>query len=176
MKDYKNYILILIMSAGLIACDANVRSDDDTGEDGAQAGSVDGGDVSSGAALSGTVSYDEAAINDSGSILANRIIYFDFDSSKVGGNFVELIKHHGKYLALNKSASVRVEGHTDERGTREYNVALADRRAQSVKRLLLFQGAAASQITIISYGEEKPVATGHDESAWRQNRRVELVY
>jgi peptidoglycan-associated lipoprotein len=176
MKDYKNYILILIMAAGLIACDAGVRPDDDSGEEGAQAGSVDRDSGPSGSAISGTVSYDKEAINDAGSVLANRIIYFDFDSSKIGGDFVELIKHHGKYLALNKSASVRVEGHTDERGTREYNVALADRRAQSVKRLLLFQGASANQITIISYGEEKPVAMGHDESAWRQNRRAELVY
>jgi len=176
MKNYTNYILMLIMSAALIACDANVRSDDDSGEGGAQAGAVDGGDGSSGSALSGTVSYDEAAINDAGSVLAQRVIYFDFDSSKIDGDFVELIKHHGKYLALNKSASVRIEGHTDERGTREYNVALADRRAQSVKRLLLFQGAASDQITIISYGEEKPVDTGHDEAAWRQNRRAEIVY
>ena len=79
-------------------------------------------------------------------------------------------------LALNSDASMRLEGHTDERGTREYNIALADRRAQSIKKLLLFQGASSSQITIISYGEEKPAALGHDEGAWKLNRRAELVY
>lgn len=175
----KNYILILMMSVLVISCDSNVRSDDDSGESDAQVGSVDSGAGASGSALSdssGDVSYDEDAINDANSVLAQRVIYFDFDSSKVNAQFVELIKHHGKYLALNSDASVRIEGHTDERGTREYNVALADRRAQSVKRLLLFQGAGSDQVTIISYGEEKPVAMGHDESSWRQNRRAELVY
>jgi len=71
---------------------------------------------------------------------------------------------------------VRIEGHADERGSREYNVALANRRAQSVRRLVLFQGAAAEQVDVVSYGEEKPVALGHDEESWRLNRRVELVY
>jgi len=71
---------------------------------------------------------------------------------------------------------VRLEGHADERGSREYNVALANRRAQSVRRLVLFQGASADQIEVISYGEEKPVALAHDEESWRLNRRVELVY
>jgi peptidoglycan-associated lipoprotein len=174
MRDYKNYILMLLMSVALVACDANVRDDDS--EDGADAGSVDGGSGSSGSALDSSVSYDEDAINDAKSVLARRTIYFDFNSSKVKSDFADLIKHHGKYLAINKSANVRLEGHTDERGTREYNVALADRRAQAVKRLLLFQGATSGQVTVISYGEEKPVALGSDETAWRQNRRAEIVY
>jgi peptidoglycan-associated lipoprotein len=121
-------------------------------------------------------SYDASAINDANSILAGRIVYFDFDSSKVSDDYVELVKHHGVYLASNPSVTIRLEGHTDERGTREYNVALADRRAQAVKRLLMFQGAASDQVTIISYGEEKPATLGHDESAWSMNRRAELVY
>jgi peptidoglycan-associated lipoprotein len=79
-------------------------------------------------------------------------------------------------MALNADARIRLEGHTDERGSREYNIALADRRAQTVKRLLLFEGARAEQINIISYGEEKPVDPGHDEQAWSQNRRAEIVY
>ena len=105
-----------------------------------------------------------------------KTIYFAYDSSEISEEDIEVIKHHGKYLALHADASLRLEGHTDERGTREYNVALADRRAQAIKKLLLYQGAGASQITIISYGEEKPAAMGHDEDAWRLNRRVELVY
>ena len=109
-------------------------------------------------------------------MLSIRTIYFDFDSSDISDVDVEVLKHHGKYLSLNPDARLRLEGHTDERGTREYNVALADRRAQAVMRLLLFQGAASDQITIISYGEEKPAALGHDEAAWKLNRRAELVY
>jgi len=170
----KNYLLVVLMAMTLAACDQNVKPDADAADDssGAQVGAVD--DAGAGQALS--VSYDEAAINDANSVLASRVIYFDFDSSKVTGDFVELVKHHGKYLSANAGASIRLEGHTDERGTREYNVALADRRAQSVKRLLMFQGASSSQITVISYGEEKPAQLGHDEEAWGLNRRAELVY
>ncbi|MDH5764648.1 MAG: OmpA family protein, partial [Gammaproteobacteria bacterium] len=76
----------------------------------------------------------------------------------------------------NGDVHLRLEGHADERGTREYNIALGNRRAQAVRRLILLQGASASQITVISYGEEKPVALNHDEEAWRLNRRVELIY
>jgi peptidoglycan-associated lipoprotein len=177
----KNYLLVLLIAFTAVACDSNVRPDEDgAGEaggessGGAQVGSVGGGDGASGSALS--VSYDKSAINDSNSVLAERVIYFDFDSSSVDDDYVELVKHHGKYLALNADASIRLEGHTDERGTREYNVALADRRAQAVKRLLMFQGASSKQIMIISYGEEKPAVLGHDEEAWHLNRRAELVY
>lgn len=177
----KNYLLILLMAAALAACDANVKpgADEDAsamGGDrgGAQAGAIGTEGYGEGQAL--PVSYEAGAINDANSVLAERVIYFDFDSSTVNDESVELIKHHGNYLSANPGASVRVEGHTDERGTREYNVALADRRAQSVERLLMFQGAGSDQITIISYGEEKPARLGHDETAWSMNRRVELVY
>ena len=174
----KNYLLILLMAVALVACDPNVKPDGDdsvtNGRDGAQVGSVDGEGVGAGQALS--ASYEASAINDANSVLAGRVIYFDFDSSKIGGDFVELVKHHGKYLSANPGAKIRLEGHTDERGTREYNVALADRRAQSVERLLMFQGASSDQITTISYGEEKPASLGHDEAAWQLNRRAELVY
>jgi len=79
-------------------------------------------------------------------------------------------------LAANPTVKVSVEGHTDERGAREYNIGLGDRRAQSVRRMLEFQGVSPDQITTVSYGEEKPSVEGHDESAWSMNRRVELVY
>lgn len=176
----KKYFIVILMAFAAAACDPNIRPDDGSGESGgdpsggAQVGSIDGSGGASGSALS--VSYDKSAINDSSSVLAERVIYFDFDSSTVAEDYVELVKHHGKYLALNSDVSIRLEGHTDERGTREYNVALADRRAQSVKSLLMFQGAASNQITIISYGEEKPAMLGDDEEAWRLNRRAELVY
>jgi peptidoglycan-associated lipoprotein len=77
---------------------------------------------------------------------------------------------------LNPTVKVRLEGHCDERGTREYNIGLGDRRGQAVRRLLMFQGVPAGQIVTVSYGEERPAADGHDEAAWSQNRRVELVY
>ena len=108
--------------------------------------------------------------------LKNRIIYFDFDSSEIRGEYTSLIAAHAKYLASNASIRVRIEGNTDERGSREYNIGLGERRAQAVRRALLLQGVTESQITTVSYGEERPAVTGHSEEAWSRNRRAEVVY
>ena len=103
-------------------------------------------------------------------------IYFDFDSSEIRAEFASTLAQHGKKLAADRTLKVRLEGNTDERGSAEYNVALGERRAQAVKRALALQGAAPGQLTTVSYGEERPVTDGHDEAAWTQNRRVEIVY
>ncbi|KEA62054.1 18K peptidoglycan-associated outer membrane lipoprotein [Marinobacterium lacunae] len=104
------------------------------------------------------------------------VFYFDFDQSVVKQDGFADLEAHARYLASHPSASVRLEGHADERGTREYNIALGERRAQSVERLLVVNGASASQIETISYGEEKPAVMGQGEASWAQNRRVELKY
>lgn len=108
--------------------------------------------------------------------LSNRTIYFEFDSAKLTDESLAILETHGNFVAENGEVSVRLEGHTDERGSREYNIALGDRRAQSVRRVLLFQGASVDQIDTVSYGEEKPVMSGQNEEAWAKNRRVELIY
>ena len=108
--------------------------------------------------------------------LASRVIYFTYDSAKVTDESMVLLESHGSFIAENGNVTVRLEGHADERGSREYNIALGDRRAQSVRRILLFQGASSGQIETISYGEEQPATFGHTELAWDKNRRVELVY
>lgn len=108
--------------------------------------------------------------------LYKKTIYFDFDSSEVMDDFRETIAAHAVYLANNPQVSITLEGHCDERGTREYNLALGERRARAVRQLLIVQGVAARQLRLISYGEEKPQAFGHDEESWRQNRRVEFRY
>ena len=108
--------------------------------------------------------------------LAERIVYFDFDSSEIKGTGTDIVAAHAKYLAANSATRVRLEGHTDERGSREYNIGLGERRAQSVRRALLLQGASDAQISTVSYGEERPAVAGHDEAAWAKNRRVEIVY
>jgi peptidoglycan-associated lipoprotein len=108
--------------------------------------------------------------------LAKNRILFDFDSSEIRPEFVPIIAAHGRRLANDKSLRARLEGNTDERGSAEYNVALGERRAQAVKRALLLQGATEGQLTTVSYGRERPVADGHDETAWAQNRRVDIVY
>lgn len=104
-----------------------------------------------------------------------RVIYFDFDSSEINEDGRNLIAGWAAYLAANPGARVRLEGHCDERGTREYNVALGERRANAVLQALAARGVSSRQLSVTSYGEERPVATGHDEASWQQNRRVEIV-
>jgi peptidoglycan-associated lipoprotein len=108
--------------------------------------------------------------------LQNRTIYFDFDSSDIKAEYNDLITAHARYLAANPSMKVRLEGNTDERGSREYNIGLGERRAQSLRRALMLQGVTESQLTTVSYGEERPAVTGHAEDAWARNRRANIVY
>lgn len=115
-------------------------------------------------------------LEDPSSILAERVIYFDFDRSDVKPEFMGVIQAHAQYLVANPDTTITLEGHTDERGSREYNVALGNRRAQAVRRMLMFHGVADRQVSTVSYGEEKPVALGQNEDAWARNRRVEIVY
>ena len=121
-------------------------------------------------------SYADRPWEDSSSPLYRRVIYFDYDSSEIRPEFVPNLQAHAGYLASHSATRVTLEGHTDERGTREYNLALGDQRAQTVQRYMLAEGVRADQLATLSFGEEKPVATGHDEASWSQNRRVELSY
>jgi peptidoglycan-associated lipoprotein len=180
----KKIIFVLLLAFAIAGCAERVKPEDDMAiedagfEGGATATGIDSGTGMQSETLEGgrLVSYEEGAIDDPNNVLSDKVIYFAFDSNTVGDEYVELVKHHGKYLAFNANASVRLEGHADERGTREYNVALAEARAQAVKQLMLYEGAGNDQITVISYGEEKPVAFGHDEESMSLNRRVEIVY
>jgi peptidoglycan-associated lipoprotein len=103
-------------------------------------------------------------------------IYFDFDKADIKPEYRDIVQAHAAYLAQNSGTKVTLEGNTDERGTREYNMGLGERRANAVKSVLTLQGASAGQVDTVSYGEERPVAMGHDEQSWGQNRRVEIVY
>lgn len=111
-----------------------------------------------------------------GSPLSQRVIYFDYDSSEVPGQYRPVIEAHAAYLSSTPNALVTVEGHTDERGSREYNLALGERRAVAVRRQMVLLGASAGQVRTVSYGEERPAVEGGDEGSWAQNRRAELVY
>ena len=102
--------------------------------------------------------------------------YFDFDTSEIKADAREVLVAHARHLADNPRQDVRVEGHADERGSKEYNLALGERRANAVERFLIVNGASRGQIETVSYGEEKPAVRGSSESAWAQNRRVELTF
>ncbi len=109
--------------------------------------------------------------------LSKRSVYFDFDSNVVKDEYRPVIQAHSRYLSNDKrSEPVRIEGNCDERGSREYNLALGQRRAESVKKMMTVLGVGDARIETISYGEEKPVAPGHDEAAWAQNRRADIKY
>ena len=135
-----------------------------TTTDGASTGSVSGSNLSA----------DQAALE--AAKQTGVIVYFDYDRAEIKPEFVPVVAAHAKYLNGNAQRKVRLEGHSDERGSREYNIGLGERRAQAVRRALMLQGVSETQITTVSYGEERPAVQGGDESAYAKNRRVELAY
>jgi peptidoglycan-associated lipoprotein len=115
-------------------------------------------------------------LNDPNSPLSVRVIYFDYDSSNIREDFQSVVEAHAAYLAAHPETTITLEGHADERGSREYNLALGERRALAVRRQLVLLGATAGQIRSVSLGEERPVAEGHDEQSYALNRRAEISY
>jgi len=113
---------------------------------------------------------------DAASQLARKIIYFDFDKSEIKPEFADVVAAAARYLSAHPGLKVKLEGNTDERGTREYNIGLGERRAQAVRRALLLQGVTEAQVATVSFGAERPAVEGDNEEAWAKNRRVELVY
>lgn len=113
---------------------------------------------------------------DTDACLRQRTVYFDFDKSEIKPEFQQIMACHAKYLQDRPSAQIRLEGNTDERGTREYNLGLGERRGNAVSSALQADGGSASQLSVVSYGKEKPVCREHNEDCWSKNRRVEIVY
>ncbi|MDE2090129.1 MAG: peptidoglycan-associated lipoprotein Pal [Gammaproteobacteria bacterium] len=173
MKNYLKILPLIFASLLLAACGstggtkggAAVENLGQQGKAGAQASGAQG-----------QGSYQGNPLDNPASLLSKRSIYFDFNSSDVQSQYYALISAHGAYLAAHPNMKVVLEGNTDERGTREYNLGLGERRAEAVRKLLLAQGASPDQLKTISFGKERPYASGHDESAWRLNRRVDIVY
>jgi peptidoglycan-associated lipoprotein len=118
----------------------------------------------------------ENELKDPKSILSKRSIYYDYDKFDVRDEYRPVVEAHAKYLREHPGARMLIQGNTDERGSREYNVGLGQRRSDGVKRLLMLLGARENQIESVSLGEEKPQAEGHDESAWSRNRRCDMLY
>lgn len=115
-------------------------------------------------------------LKDPSNILSKRSIYFELDSNVVKEEFKPLVAAHARYLQQNRGQKMAVQGHADERGSREYNLALGQRRADAVKQMMTLLGAQSDQIETVSFGEEKPKSTGHDEASWSENRRADLAY
>jgi peptidoglycan-associated lipoprotein len=115
-------------------------------------------------------------LDDSKGVLAQRSVYFDFDAYVVKPEYNQLVTAHAKYLESHKARKVIIQGNTDERGGREYNLALSQKRADAVRKGMNTMGVSDAQIEVVSFGKEKPKADGHDEAAWSQNRRADIVY
>ena len=165
-------LAILMLAMMVVACGGrSATRDSGDSASGAGAGSQTGIDSGSTGDLSGLDGIDGATRGP-----GDAIIYFEFDQSQVQPEFNQLVSEHAAYLASNPDVVVRLEGNTDERGSREYNIGLGERRAQAVRQVLLIQGVSISQITTVSYGEERPADEGNNEQAYAMNRRVEIVY
>jgi peptidoglycan-associated lipoprotein len=169
---------LLVLSAAVIIGLAGCSGSDTLPEDEAGFGGPDGAGAStSGGGRDGAGDFvAEGGAGPAGDLLDDLIVYFEYDSSQIRADFNDMLGAHGRYLASNANASVRLEGHADERGSREYNIGLGERRAQAVRQILLLQGASAAQLSTVSYGEERPAVFGSDEESYRLNRRVEIVY
>lgn len=146
------------------------------GEGGGGAAVVEGGDGAQTSGVGQGSRWTGSPLDDPNSPLSVRKIYFDFDKSEIPPDAVDILRAHAAYLVANPSVTVVVEGHCDERGSREYNIGLGERRANAVKQFLEAEGVDAAQINTISYGEERPDMLGHDEASWSKNRRAVLVY
>jgi peptidoglycan-associated lipoprotein len=146
--------------------DPNPTDETYDAQDGADTDGMDGSGLGEGEYLDDDLAGGELA----------DVVHFDFDSYELRPDDADITARHGMQLADNPGWNVRLEGHADERGSREYNIGLGERRAQAVRRVLLLQGAQPSQISTVSFGEERPVALGSNEDAWSQNRRVEFKY
>jgi peptidoglycan-associated lipoprotein len=168
--------LMLIVMSGLVLAGCPKKPttlpSDQTSEQ--VGGASTGGSLDSEVSSGGALTAEQAALEQARR--AGTVIYFDYDRAEIKPEYVAVVAAHAKFLNGGANRSVRLEGHSDERGSREYNIGLGERRAQAVRRALMLQGVSDSQITTVSYGEERPAVVGSDESAYSQNRRVELVY
>ena len=163
---------ILLTVLGIAALSLTACGGAETTKPGVEDKSVDAAGTGTGAGLNGKA-LDAKGKAD---LLAKRRVYFAFDSSAVDEENRAIVEAHAAYLAANKNVKVVLEGHADERGSREYNLALGERRAQAVERMVKVLGLTPDRIKNVSYGEEKPVAMDHNEAAWALNRRVEIIY
>ncbi|PKO32741.1 MAG: peptidoglycan-associated lipoprotein [Betaproteobacteria bacterium HGW-Betaproteobacteria-9] len=168
----------LLVVASLAACGSSVKLDDVPVEDrtGGAAGQAGQGGTGSGVDPRGVSGVEVPSMDSQQPEAMARVVYFDYDSFEVRGEYAATLEANARYLKANSSRKIALEGHTDERGGREYNLALGQKRAEAVRRSLSLMGVSESQMEPVSFGEEKPAALGMDEASYAKNRRVELTY
>jgi peptidoglycan-associated lipoprotein len=190
MKINKTTLVLAMMVVLASGCSSTDEADSftegsqsgtDASTSGYTDGSMSGSQFGSGDGYNSGAGYGSGAnlgpeFSDPNNPLSKQVIYFELDSSQVKQDYVPVVAAHAQYLASHPNQHVILSGHADERGSSEYNIALGEQRAKSVERMMRSQGVSASQLEVVSYGEEKPAVAGHDESAWQMNRRVEVGY
>jgi peptidoglycan-associated lipoprotein len=174
----KRVFLAVALAAALAGCASGVKLDDVPVDDkaGSNVAVPGGGPGAGGQSQVRPVQADTASATQQGPANVARIIYFDYDSYVIKPDFQSLIEAHARFLKANGRRHIVIEGHTDERGGREYNLALGQRRSEAVRRSLSLLGVADAQVEAVSFGKEKPASQGSDETAWAQNRRAEIAY
>ena len=177
----RNLLFVAIIATALAGCSTTPTTEAPVEEHGGAAGATAPGAETGGAqggGVTGAATGAEAGneLRNPNSILSKRSIYFDFDSFVVKDEYRPLVEAHARYLQQHRNTRMTVQGNTDERGSREYNIALGQKRADAVKRMMVLLGAGDSQIETTSFGEERPKNPGHDESAYAENRRDDIVY
>lgn len=171
----KNLVIAMLLSSFLVACASKKPVTPADGSASNQATETASTDTPTSSSTT-TTSVAVDPLNDPNSLLATRSLYYPLDGYVIQAADEETVQEHAKYLAAHADRKIRLEGNADERGSTEYNLALGQRRADGVKKMLILGGAKSSQIETASYGEEKPKAEGHGEAAWSLNRRADLVY
>ena len=166
--------LAMVLALTLAACASNDTEESDGSDMGTTSNSSSSGSSATTAPASNNGGLTDAQMRERDNALRMTVFYFEFDRSDLSAEARAALVHHANYLKENPSRRYRLEGHADERGTREYNLALGERRAQAVERYLQVQGVSANQLETISYGEENPVDPGTSEAAYARNRRVEI--
>ena len=168
-------LALVVLSMGAAACTKPTQTKPAEAAPAATADGATTSGIDQNAASSGTstLTPQQQAL---AQLKTKNIVYFDYDSSEIPQEYLAVVSANAAYLVKYPTARVHLEGNTDERGSREYNIGLGERRAQVVRRALMAQGVADAQITTVSYGEERPAVEGQDEAAYAQNRRVEFVY
>ena len=177
MNAIRNVLCVAASAVFLAACGSNVKLDDNKAGVSTATQNPVGGTSSSGTTTGGaasTVTSVDLTKTQTADAKMQRVIYFDFDSFVVKDEFRGTVDAHAKMLSGDRNKRVSIEGHTDERGGREYNLALGQKRAEAVQRSLVLLGASEKQIEAVSFGKERPAVSGSDEAAWAQNRRAEL--
>jgi peptidoglycan-associated lipoprotein len=180
LRRWSHSLVVVALAASLAACGSSVKLDDvpvDDRSTSSMSGQPQGPQGSTSTDPRGGVSGVDLSANDAAQPAGMaRVIYFDYDSFDVRPEFRATLEAHARYLGTNRSRRVALEGHTDERGGREYNLALGQKRAEAVRRSLSLLGVTEAQMEAVSFGEEKPAAVGMDEASFARNRRVEFTY